>query len=345
MKNIVRKAIALIASAAVISGAAALPVMADAGTQKTAGRTSVISSEDRAAQSGLNSQSSDEQTTGDTAENVKTGIIKVYLVRNNMKVSVNGKTLKIRGWFFKTIEGEKKQTVAMVPLKATASRLGAKVRKTVYGWEVRGRNTNVLIWKNEDKCRFTGSGTDAISDPVSFGSEPVTKKGVVYVPADVFKELYNRGSEKMEVKLNAQKKKISLSFVNDLEISVNGETLKTRGWTLETTVNGQKSETAMIPMKETADKLKVYVTETSDGWEILGDTSDALIYSGQDKYRYIHVGAGGLTAAEALGAVPVVKDGDVFVPADVFEELFIKSSRKMSASLDAEKGTLSFNID
>lgn len=202
-KNFLSKVIGVIVSAALLAGTAVFPVMADTDTSG------------QAAQSATNVEEQDQETDStadseaeDPSDEEEPEIIKVYLVRKNMKVRINGKTLKKRGWFLrKSMDNGEVKTVAMVPMKSVADRLDASVRKTPEGWAMRIGKVDVFMYKGTDSYNYLTRTTDELSDAVSYGSAPViTKKGVVYIPSDVFEDLVKKGSDKkISVKLNVRK--------------------------------------------------------------------------------------------------------------------------------------------
>lgn len=343
-----KKLTAVIISAALIAGASVIPVLADTETSSGTGSVNVTEAGGRTVSAGTvkstaSQVQSDDETDDQTDED--DAIIKVYLVRNNTKVRINGKTLKRRGWFFKKSVNGKKSTVAMVPMRAAADELGTDVKCTSYGWILQTTDSNVLIFDDVDIYLHSNLVTNELSTIERYGTAPVIRKGTVYVPAEMFEDLYNMGSEKISVKLNTRKNIVKFSFIRNLKVKVNGSTLKTRGWYFKNTAeNGEKTTVAMVPMEEVADALDADVRKISGGWAVRFDEMDALIYKGKNTYSYSGADAAELSASESYGAVPVERNGVVYVPADVFEKLIDLSGEKMTVKLNEENSFISFNF-
>jgi hypothetical protein len=346
-RPMLKKLTAVIISAALIAGASVIPVLADTGASSTGsanvaeagGRTVSAETVKSTASRVKSDDETDDQTDEDNA------IIKVYLVRNNTRVRVNGKKLKRRGWFFKKSVNGKKSTVAMVPMRAVAGELGTDVKCTSYGWILQSTDSNVLIFDDVDIYLHSNLVTNGLSTIERYGTAPVIRKGTVYVPAEMFEDLYNMGSEKMSVKLNTRKNIVNFSFIRNLKVKVNGRTLKTRGWYFRNTAeNGEKTTVAMVPVKAVADALDADVRKISGGWAVRFDGMDALIYKGKNTCSYSGADAAELSASESYGAVPVERNGVVYVPADVFEKLIDLSGAKITVKLNEENNFISFNF-
>ncbi|MGN0240924.1 MAG: hypothetical protein ACI4CS_04480 [Candidatus Weimeria sp.] len=136
-------------------------------------------------------------------------------VKKNTVISVDHKKLSRKGYQARVTVDGKASTTVMVPMNAFAKALGGKVKKTGDGWKIAFDGMNVSIVKGEDSYQFVAQKGEGTTAGLSYGSKPVTKNSITYIPVDVFRDVMtNITGNEPSVKLD--KKSNSLSFLVNL---------------------------------------------------------------------------------------------------------------------------------
>lgn len=78
----------------------------------------------------------------------------------------------------------------------------------------------------------------------------------------------------------------------------------------------------MVPLKSTAESLGFKVTVNKDSAEIDNDEIKSTITVGQDSYYYASSHAIGMIAPESLGTAPIMENGDIYVPIQIYNLLY-----------------------